>query len=132
MTDYSKETQQWFEEIREGLRDWIETFESLSGEEEKDYPTVRDWLVWSAEKQEKWGQVGPIESDIDDIWDEINELNSAQNWANTGSQIESEEINVELRRLYDLFNEIQNSGSAQERTRTDSSFYLHTNTNIAY
>ncbi|MDA1279781.1 MAG: hypothetical protein O3B95_07015 [Chloroflexi bacterium] len=49
--------------------------------------------------------------EIDDIWDEINELNSGRNWANTDSQIESEEINAELRRLHDLYQEIQNGVS---------------------
>jgi hypothetical protein len=48
---------------------------------------------------------------IDELWDQINELYTAQNWGNTDSQIESEVINVELRRLYDLQQEIQNSGS---------------------
>jgi hypothetical protein len=46
---------------------------------------------------------------VEDIWDEINELNSTQGWANTDSQIESEQINIELRRLWDLQMEIQNA-----------------------
>ena len=52
---------------------------------------------------------------IDDIWDQINELNNSQGFANTDSQIEAEQINIELRRLWDLQNEIQN-GSNDEVT----------------
>jgi len=48
---------------------------------------------------------------IDDIWDQINELNNSQGFANTDSQIEAEQINVELRRLWDLQNEIQNGAN---------------------
>jgi hypothetical protein len=48
---------------------------------------------------------------IDDLWDQINVLYTEQNWGNTDSQIESELIKAELRRLYDLQQEIQNSGS---------------------
>ncbi len=50
---------------------------------------------------------------IEDIWNEINELNSTQNWGNTDSQIQSEEINQELNRLYDRYNELLNAGSGE-------------------
>ena len=50
---------------------------------------------------------------IEDIWNEINELHSTQNWGNTDSQIKSEEINVELRRLYDRYTELQNHDSGE-------------------
>jgi len=49
---------------------------------------------------------------IDDIWDQINELNSSQGFANTDSQIESELINAELRRLWDLQSELQNGANS--------------------
>jgi hypothetical protein len=52
---------------------------------------------------------------IDDIWDQINELNASQGFASTDSQIESERINIELRRLWDLLDEI-NNGSNDEVT----------------
>jgi len=48
---------------------------------------------------------------VDDLWDEINELNASQGWANTDSQIESELLNQQLRALYDLQNELQNGNS---------------------
>ena len=48
---------------------------------------------------------------IDDLWDEINELNASQGFSNTDSQIEAELINVELRRLWDLQNELQNGAN---------------------
>ncbi len=48
---------------------------------------------------------------IDDIWDQINELNASQGFASTDSQIESERINIELRRLWDLLDEINNSNN---------------------
>jgi len=50
---------------------------------------------------------------IEDIWNEINELNSTQNWGNTDSQIQSEEINQEVNRLYDQYNELLNAGSGE-------------------
>lgn len=50
---------------------------------------------------------------IDDLWDQINELNSSQGFANTDSQIESELINAELRRLYDLQSDVQNSSNGE-------------------
>ncbi len=46
---------------------------------------------------------------VNELWDQINELNAQQNWGNTDSQIESERINIELRRLYDLQTKLQNS-----------------------
>lgn len=45
---------------------------------------------------------------IDDLWDQINELHTSQGFANTDSQIESELINAELRRLWDLQSDLQN------------------------
>jgi hypothetical protein len=40
-------------------------------------------------------------------------LNSTQNWGNTDSQIQSEEINQEVNRLYDQYNELLNAGSGE-------------------
>ena len=48
---------------------------------------------------------------IEDIWNQINELNSTQNWRNTDSQIRVEELNIELNRLYDRYNEIQHNSN---------------------
>ncbi|MBT3996446.1 MAG: hypothetical protein HOF01_11690 [Chloroflexi bacterium] len=48
---------------------------------------------------------------IDDIWDQINELNNSQGFANTDSQIEAEQINIELRRLWDIQNELVNGSN---------------------
>jgi hypothetical protein len=56
---------------------------------------------------------------IDDIWDEINELNSSQGWSNTDLQIESEKINIELQRLYDLAEEIQQGISTESNKLGD-------------
>jgi chromosome segregation ATPase len=56
---------------------------------------------------------------IEDIWDQIYELNSSQGWSNTDSQIESEKINIELRRLYDLAEEIQNGVSSESNRLGD-------------
>ncbi|MCZ6539416.1 MAG: hypothetical protein O6922_06285, partial [Chloroflexi bacterium] len=52
---------------------------------------------------------------IEDIWNEINELNNTQNWGNTDSQIRAEELNAELRLLYDRYNEVQHNGSGEAR-----------------
>lgn len=48
---------------------------------------------------------------IDDLWDQINELHASQGFANTDSQIESETLNIELRRLWDLMEDVQNGSS---------------------
>ena len=40
-------------------------------------------------------------------------MNSTQNWGNTDSQIQSEEINQEVNRLYDQYNELLNAGSGE-------------------
>ena len=69
---------------------------------------------------------------IDDIWDEINELNSAQSWGNTDSQIESEEINIELRRLYDLYEEIQNGGNSESVELQDKAWVVQDQLNELY
>jgi hypothetical protein len=50
---------------------------------------------------------------IDDIWSQINDLNSSAGWANTDRQIEAEQINIELRRLWDIQTELQNSGNEE-------------------
>jgi hypothetical protein len=50
---------------------------------------------------------------IDELWDQIHELNSSQSFANTDSQIESELINAELRRLYDLQSDVHNSSNSE-------------------
>lgn len=69
---------------------------------------------------------------IDDIWDEINVLNSAQNWGNTDSQIESEEINIELRRLYDLYEEVQNGGNTESVQLEDKARAMQEQLNALY
>jgi len=48
---------------------------------------------------------------IEDIWDQINEINSNQGSSNTDSQIEAELLNIKLRDLYDFLTTIQNGGS---------------------
>jgi hypothetical protein len=48
---------------------------------------------------------------IDDIWDQINEINSNQGSSNTDSQIESELLNIKLRELYDFQATLQNGGN---------------------
>ena len=50
---------------------------------------------------------------IDDIWDQINEINSNQGSSNTDSQIEQELLNVKLRALYDFQSTLQNGGSVE-------------------
>jgi hypothetical protein len=57
--------------------------------------------------------------DIEDIWNKINELNASQNWSDTGSQVESEKINIELQRLYNLGEEIQNGVSVESNRLGD-------------
>jgi len=48
---------------------------------------------------------------IEDIWDQINEINSNQGSSNTDSQIEAELLNIKLRDLYDFQTTLQNGGS---------------------
>jgi len=56
---------------------------------------------------------------VEDIWDEIYELNSSQNWSDTDSQIKSEKINIELQRLYNLSEEIQKRVSVESNRLGD-------------
>jgi hypothetical protein len=69
---------------------------------------------------------------IDELWDEINELNAAHGWANTDSQIESERINAQLRDLYDLQQEVQNSGSDEANALWDKANGVQNQLNDLY
>lgn len=70
-----------------------------------EYQALEDLRFTTQRELERLQRFGYRE--IEDIWDEINELNSTQGWSNTDSQIESEQINIELQRLYDQAEEIQ-------------------------
>jgi hypothetical protein len=50
---------------------------------------------------------------IEDIWNQINDFNSTQNWGNTDSQIKSDEINSQLQRLYEQYSELQNGDNGE-------------------
>lgn len=69
---------------------------------------------------------------IDDIWDQINELNSAQGSSNTDSQIQVEKINVELRRLWDLISVMQDGNSDEANRLNDRAFAAQDELNQLY
>ncbi len=69
---------------------------------------------------------------IDDIWGQINDLNASQGFSNTDSQIESEQINIELRRLWDLLDEVNNSSSDEVNALYDKAGKLQNDLNDLY
>ena len=69
MIEYSKEANDWFENMRISIRDRIETYNELNTKEKCRYSSLRDFFLWSIEDQEFFGYAGAIDCDVSESWD---------------------------------------------------------------
>ncbi|MBU6952143.1 DUF4274 domain-containing protein [Hahella sp. HN01] len=68
--DYSPEVNAWLDKIRGSLQSRISSYEQLVPSEKSKYPDTRSYLIWTVEKQKKYGYPGPVARDVDHLWDE--------------------------------------------------------------
>ncbi|UII33460.1 DUF4274 domain-containing protein [Fulvivirga ulvae] len=101
MNNFSPETNLWFDNIRKHLKSRIKSFNNLKPEVKSKYRDIRDYFIWTEEKQQMFGYPGPIECDIDRIWAETNrkvkkELGGKSEAANIAARILRDEFSIDI------------------------------------
>ncbi len=97
----TKEVLDWLDDMRNSIRERIESYNKLPESARKKYADVSEYFDWPIEDQQMWGHLGAIECDVNYTWDELKpktkkELGSKAEAANLVAIILRDEFDIDI------------------------------------